>query len=506
MSITKESTQHNALTEALQAANRHNDYERLARDIVKIGVDPKVAASYAVEMKIIPANGTGMFYNMIAAAQALAPVRNTPKLKANRPDLRVVKSEPTHAATSPLPAPSSDEWQRELIYNAEGQLRSTVGNAALILAHDPTWIGRIAFNEFTLRDCLLLEPPWGRAYKARKPFVPGQPWTDRDDTRATQYLAKVHGVRLNPSQIKDALGVAAECNAFHPVRDYFDGLVWDGVPRLSKWLHVYFGATDTEYHSAVGTWWMISAPARIYKPGCQVDHTMILEGKQGKGKSQGLKALASAAWFADDLPDISSKDAKLQLRGKLIVEFSELAALKKSDVTDMKKFLTMQVDNVRAPYDRRDVSTPRQNIFAGTTNDGRYLRDETGNRRFWPVKCDGKIDVSGITRDRDQLWAEAVHRYKAGELWWPTDAKMVDEIESQQEARRAELPWENKIANWLKDRYEVSTDEILMELGKPIGTWTHKDKTDVGVCMHSLGYEPFRKGKQRGFWRLARVT
>ena len=215
--------------------------------------------------------------------------------------------------------------------------------------------------------------------------------------------------------------------AMHPVRDYLTALVWDGISRLDSWLITYLDAEDTPLIRAIGSRWMISAVARIMQPGAKVDHMLILEGPQGGKKSSALKTLAGAEWFTDELAEIGSKDAAQQMRGIWIIEIAELDAISRAEVSRIKAFLTRTTDRYRPPYERYVVEVPRQCVFAGSVNPETYLRDETGNRRFWPVRC-GSIDIDALRHDRDQLWAEAVARYRQGAIWWLDEPELIAEL------------------------------------------------------------------------------
>ena len=215
----------------------------------------------------------------------------------------------------------------------------------------------------------------------------------------------------------------------HPVRERLNGLKWDGTARLDSWLTDYLGVEpatgyDAEksqahrYTSEVGLRWLISAVARVYQPGCKADHCLILEGPQGVGKSTAAATLAlEDAWFADEIADLGTKDSAQDLRGKWIIELGELSALKRGEIERVKAFMSRKVDHYRPSYGRRSQDFPRQCVFIGITNADAYLGDETGGRRFWPVKV-GKIDLEKLKADREQLWAEAVAAYRAGEKWW----------------------------------------------------------------------------------------
>jgi putative DNA primase/helicase len=446
---------------------------------------------------------------------AAAANRRAARREAKRNNVTPIGDAKKRATTGTKPKqqptpPKQGDWMKLLRFDPENKLKPTMSNVALILTHDNAWRGKIAHNSFTHRDCLVSEPPWRPEYKGAAAFVVGQAWADVDDDRVVMWFAHEYKIQIKAADAAAAVRVAAGANSINPPLDYYEALVWDGLPRAGKWLTTYMGCEDTAYNNHVGRWWLISGVARSYQPGCQVDHTLILEGKQGRGKSQALRALAGDGWFTDDLEDFTKKDAVQQLCGKKIVELSELDNLRKADVAEIKAFLTRQVDDIRLPYARHPVPMPRQCVFAGSTNNAKYFRDETGNRRFWPVKCIGKIDRHGLARDRDQLWAEAVHLYKTGSKWHPEDPVMLSEIERQQEDRREELPWENIIRAYVERRKPdelISTDEILTgPLDKKTPTWNQQDTRAVGACMRSLGYEPTRKrredgSQERGWWK-----
>ena len=260
---------------------------------------------------------------------------------------------------------------------------------------------------------------------------------------------------------------------------------------------------------SVGPKWLIAAAARIYRPGCKVDHVLVFEGPQGVGKSTCLRILAGDEWFADEISDLGTKDSAQDLRGKWVVELAEVAALKRATLERMKAFISRNVDHYRPSYGRRSMDFPRQCVFAGTTNADAYLADETGNRRFWPVKVTG-LRLEELVRDRDQLWAEAVVRFKAGEAWW-LDREIEAFAAEEQEQRRQGDPWEEPILEWLgrQTKTEHTVAEILSgALRREVGDWTQADLNRVARCLRANGYERFQvrtaaqdnSGKRRRTW------
>lgn len=242
----------------------------------------------------------------------------------------------------------------------------------------------------------------------------------------------------------------------HAVRDYLARLRWDGAPRLDLWLHRHLGVRDVPLTRAFASKFLIGAVARARQPGAKVDHMLILEGDQGLFKSSALEALMPATeLFTDDLGESLGKDAAERIAGKWLVEVAELDAMGKAEVTRIKSFITRRVDRFRPAYGRWAVDSQRQCVFAGTTNADVYLKDETGGRRFWPVRI-GAVDLDGIRRERDQIWAEAVARHAAGERWWLESKELIAAAGSEQRARFVEDVWQDEIERMLIGTSEVT--------------------------------------------------
>lgn len=328
--------------------------------------------------------------------------------------------------------------------NKEGTAYSTESNALLFLRSPDHGVQDL------VRYCLFREqvqvatnPPWQRKSES------DLSWSEVDDTRVTIYFQRnCDNPKWEAGKVRSAVFARAKECPVHPVRTYLDSLTWDGVQRIDAALPTYWGTEDTPYHRAVGAKTLIAACRRIRKPGCKLDTMLILEGPQGCGKSRSLrKLLPTEDWFADPEMDMGHKDSAQQIRGKWIIELGELAGLKRSEVATLKAFITRQADRQRDAYARHVTEVPRQCVFVGTTNEDEYLKDPTGARRFWPVRC-GHIDLDAIERDRDQLWAEADHRAKAGEAHW-LDAGLEQTAKRHQQDRSVSDPWESIIAEYL---------------------------------------------------------
>lgn len=390
-------------------------------------------------------------------------------------------------ATGDAPEP----WSHHALTYAKGdKLEPSLSNIVTILSQHPDWAGVIAFDAFSSRIVATRQPPWSTLTMPADGARAGE-WRDEDDSRAAMWLEAFGMGGVQTSKVGEAVQVVARVYEVHPVRDYLNGLAWDGTERIGNWLTAYVGTEETSYTRLVGRLWLISAVARVMVPGSKADHMLVLEGDQGTNKSSALRTLAGASWFYDDAIDLDSKDGKIALRGRWIVELAELDSLRRSDVERVKAFLTVQEDRYRPPYGRRDVDVPRQCVFAGTTNNTEYLRDATGNRRFWPVKC-GAINLDALSLDRDQLWAEAVHAYRADAAWWPRGSEEIALCGEAQEARYQGDTWETEIANWLLNRAERTTkpftmSDVLTALGIQTAAQDRPAQTRAGAILARLG-------------------
>jgi predicted P-loop ATPase len=377
------------------------------------------------------------------------------------------------------------DWREELArHEKTGKILGTLGNARKALSAAPTWQGVLKWNEFAKTVETDRTPPW----ENNAPEV----WSDYHILLTAEWLEE-QGIRVTKLVAGDAAYMSARRRSYHPVKDYLNGLSWDGTGRLDGWLNLYLGAETTDYTQAVGACWMISAVARIYEPGCQADYVLILEGLQGIGKSTAFRILGGP-FYTGDLPDIRDKDAKLALCGKWIVEVPELAAMSRAEVEHIKTFFSLPTDHVRLPYDRLPQDLPCQSVFGGTCNASHYLLDSTGGRRFWPVACT-RLLKADLERDRDQLWAEAVHRYKQGEAWWLKSPELNQEASAQQEARYSPDAWETAVQEYLETQaqlisnLEISITEVLMKvLEKPKGQWSRQDSDRAAKILDRLGW------------------
>ena len=401
-------------------------------------------------------------------------------------------------------------WFAQIRTGGDGNPERNEANVITALSHDEAFAGALIFDEFRKEIVVNRSLPWDDRMSASRP------WGEADDVRCAEWLQR-RDINVSPKVVARSLGAVAHGVRVHPVREYLSNLTWDGIRRMETWAITYLGAADTRLNRAFGSLWMISAVARIMDPGTKVDHMLILEGPQGAKKSTALKTLAGAEWFTDELAEIGSKDAAQQTRGVWIIEIAELDAIGRAEVSRIKSFLSRSVDRYRPPYERYVTDVPRQCVFAGTVNPDTYLRDETGNRRFWPIRC-GKIDLEAIRRARDQLWAEAMAMYSQGAIWWLDDPDLIAQARAEQEERYQSDAWDGLIDRWLvydKQRVnrgyaayddwreeeveraalltDVSVAEILQNaIGIEPGRWTRGDQMRISAYLKARGWERYR--------------
>ena len=339
----------------------------------------------------------------------------------------------------------------------------------------------LSYDAFSRRN--LIEGPEGESVRHLE---------DPDIRKLYLMLEERWGFRLRKEYFNDVVENEAQDNEFHPVKDYLAGLKWDGERRIDTWLTTYAGAKDSSYTRAVGAITLVAAVRRVRSPGCKFDEMLTLESAtQGLDKSSSLAALAvNPAWFTDSLPlDAKDKEVIEQLGGKWIAEAPELKGMRGTKVEHLKAFLSRQTDRARLSYARQPTEVPRQCIIIGTTNSETYLRDTTGNRRFWPVKIT-KLDIKRIIADRDQLWAEAGARESAGESI-RLDPSLYEAAGLEQDRRLIEDPWvgiiQKEIGKYSYGR--ILAADLWTVINVPIGQRTQDHNARLGDTMREIGWE-----------------
>ena len=356
-----------------------------------------------------------------------------------------------------------------------GNPRSHLFNVSTILRNDPAYADRFfRYDEFA--EVL----HYGDARAA-----------DNLDTRINIDLQQRYNVDPKTSLVQEAIILLAKDNGFHPVRDYLQGLEWDGEARLVDLFPLGFGAMgDDDYLAEAGTKFAIGAVARIFEPGCKVDNMVVVTGAQGIGKSTAFSVL-SCGWFADSSLNIGDKDAFMQMTGCWFYEVAELDSFKKAENTRIKQFLSSRKDKYRPPYGKHVVERARQTILVGTTNEDQFLNDPTGSRRFVPIAATA-IDIAWLTAHRDQLWAEAVVRFKAKEAWHyagESAARLARESAPYQQ----DDVWEPTVFEYVarsKKPLVYVLDVLTAGVGIEIARATRADKQRVMHILRNLGCLP----------------
>jgi predicted P-loop ATPase len=392
--------------------------------------------------------------------------------------------------TKPIGSSKPDWLGKSIKGRGQGPL-SILANVLSALRNDPSLVKAFAYDEMQ-RTTMLMQ-------KEGRPIEP-RPVEDADVFRLQEFLQRAGLKNLGADTVHAAVDVRGRECRFHPVRDYLEIQKWDGTPRVENWLVRYLGAPETPYIQAVGRMFLISMVARLFQPGCKADYMLVLEGPQATLKSTTCRILGGAH-FSDSLPDVTAgKDVSQHLRGKWLIEVSEMDAMSRAETTLLKAFITRQVEQYRPSYGRREVIEPRQCVFIGTTNKKTYLKDETGGRRFWPVQT-GQIDASALERDRDQLFAETMRLYGNRVPWWPDRSFEQQHIMPEQEARFQPDAWEELIETYLAFRREkVTVGQVGREaVGIENRHLGRAEQNRIVAILEKLGW---RRGKRNaaGKW------
>lgn len=385
---------------------------------------------------------------------------------------------------------ANKDWISQCM-TGKSTMANNLANALVGLRTAPELFQSFGYDEMQ-QIPMLMQP----IFSVIPTFIP-RPLEDGDVSMVQEFMQWKGLRKLGRDTMHQAVLARARENSFHPVRSYLESLQWDQLPRLNTWLSIYLGVEPTKYSAGIGRMFMIAMVARILAPGCKADHMMVLEGPQGMLKSTACRVLGGE-WFSDNLPDITAgKDASQHLRGKWLIEIAEMHAINKAEASLLKSFISRTVERYRPSYGRAEVIEPRQSVFIGTTNKSTYLRDETGGRRFWPVVT-GMIDVVSLADDRDQLFAEAVVAYRAGEQWWPDKNFEQETIAPQQLERYEADAWEEIVAAFLANtlRPQVTILDCARALGfekaDRLGT---ADQRRIAAILTTLGWV---RGKREG--------
>lgn len=340
------------------------------------------------------------------------------------------------------------DWQSSLeLNNKTGECEPTVNNALLILLNDPALKGKFGYDLFAEKPRLRGDVPWRP--KGTVDIGPGRGtlWGDQDEAGVRWYLQLKWRFK-SENDLRNALELALRANAFHPVRDYLNSLKWDGTPRVETLFKDFMGAEDSNIVRVMTRRWFAAAVKRVMVPGCKFDNCIILFGEQGVSKS-GFADILSLGWFNDSEIDMKSKEGYANLHGNWLIELAELASVKRVDVESVKTFLSKREDTYRPAYGRHVATFPRQCVFFGSTNELEFLRDRTGNRRFWTIKVHKSMDRDALAAVADQVWAEAVEWYKRGENLWLDTPELEAELDRLQAPHMVQDELEGELIGYL---------------------------------------------------------
>ncbi len=413
----------------------------------------------------------------------------------------ILSDEDAEAQASELLEEGRD-WRTRIERQGDGESarpKSTLKNVHLILTCEA---GKDIFtrDDFSNLESYTRVAPWGgRA---------GAEVRDIDIIHIKFWLAHTHRFEPPTAMIMEAIQKIAATNRFHPIRDFLNTLEWDGVPRLDNWLGTYMGAVGPkDYLQAVGRKTLVAMIARVTDPGVKYDTILTLEGPQGCGKSTAVRILADP-WFSDAMINVGDKDAVLAIRSAWVIELGELSAMRKAEIDLLKQFISQSVDRIRVPYGRLTESFPRQSVFIGTTNSSEYLKDTTGNRRFWPVKVT-QCNFKRLSEDRTQLLAEAKFAYEMGEALH-LDDRLEKLAAREQDARVFIDEWVSKLQDFLESSPE-NFDVTEFTISDLFGEWgpfrnardTTAEQMRAGAALRLLNYTKIRtqdKNNRRIVW------
>lgn len=385
----------------------------------------------------------------------------------------------------------SDESWRVLLARKDDKLIDCRENVYLMLKHHPAFSGVLWVDEFARKIVKRKPAPWDDP----RTFKPGTEWQENEHLQLGMWTMQNERLLVRSAEnLSASINWAATESLWHPVRDYLEGLQWDGQKRIDEWLTDFLGVKRSEYTALVGRFFLIGMVARIYQPGCAMRAMPILEGEQFRGKSTALRILGGD-WFGDTPIDLNNKDAYQLIQGRWLYEIAELDAFNRAETTRIKSFISSPQDRFRAPYDRAPRDWMRQTVFAGTTNQHEYFKDTTGNTRYWPLMTDDyeEINLEGLAACRDALFAEAVAAFKSGDRWHPTRTEQRRLFEPEQADREIVDPWESMIYKHLKGGafLRITTEEILedvMNVERSKIDGTRSMATRVGNAMKRLGW------------------
>ena len=351
-----------------------------------------------------------------------------------------------------------NSWVTKLEVDKKGMYKASNKNIVTILENDVNLKGKIAYNLFSNRTMVKGDLPWREIIDKEN----GDVWQDSDDANLRVYIDIAYGI-VAPYKINDGVAIIEKKNQYHPIRDYLNSNTWDKVSRVDSLMIDYLGADDTKYTRSVTRKMLVAAVARVFNPGVKFDYMLVLVGKQGIGKSH-IISLLGKMWYSDSLNTVYGKEAYEQLQNAWIVEMAELSATKKAEAEAVKHFISKTEDSYRQAYGRRVETFKRQCVFFGTTNESEFLKDRTGNRRYWPLIVGRNKVIKNLFKDLtkyeiDQIWAEALYLYRCGEKLI-LDADVQKEATLKQEQHLESNSKEGMIREFLEMKLPKNWDKM----------------------------------------------
>ena len=501
-----------------------------------VGIGSRLLADMACDVYMLPIGDPGKRPHGWDIADAVAEGWDAARVRDFIRSARAFVPPDDAAATKgeltrSIAGAGSDEkpatWRTGLLLSASGAIKAARENVVAALDGLPELgipgaeeaAGVVAFNDFT-NDVVKLKPsPWG---------TPAGVWDEVDELEMGNWLTRAHWLPPMPrGTLEEAVAMVAKRHRFHPVRQWLEAKrsTWDGTKRCSTWLRRCCLEEDEwddadplqQYLARVGTWLLMAICARVMQPGCKFDYMVIFEGSQGVGKST-LARLLGGEHFADTGLVLGDKDSYQNLQGVLVYEWGELDSLNRSEVTKVKQFVSSQKDRFRASFDRRPKDYPRQVVFIGTTNEDHYLVDVTGNRRFWPVRVTRNIDLQWFRENREQLFAEALTYFEAGDRFHPTPPEQKRYFEPQQQQRQIENAIAAAVIRYLHDDTQrvgvhgdngtlvdaITVSDLLTKLGISVDKQTHVLQRQATAALRQVGWERFRSSRGDRPWMFRR--
>lgn len=415
------------------------------------------------------------------------PEQSPPSLAAAQPDSSQQKK---------VFIPQSD-WRERLLMGKDSP-RDCRENVIYVLRDHPEWAGTLAIDTFSSRITVQKKTPIGHA--------PGDEWLPDAESALALWLAEHARFSVRSlDTVSQSVRHVALLKQMHPVQDYFGSLVWDGTERCAHWVVDFMDCADTEYNRLVGAFFLINVVRRIYEPGCVMRSLPVFEGAQNKGKSRALWTLANP-WYADTMLRVGDKDSYQLLQGVMVYEISEMDSFSRAEASSVKAFISSTEDRFRAPYERAPTTHRRQTSFAATTNAAEYLKDWSGNTRFWPIAIGDRINLDGLAAARDQLWAEAVVMFRKKTRAYPTSEQEKNLFKPEQDKRLIVHPWQEMVAEYVGANSrpmtvrEIMRDCLKIDMSRvnPQGGEAQR----VGQILHGLGFVKKRDadGPRQWLW------